>query len=56
LEKKQNQRTIGSGYLKNFRIEKNHWVRVFQKLQRTVGFHERTGKDPAVLGACLIYF
>jgi hypothetical protein len=28
---------------------------VFQKLQRTAGFHERTGRDPAVLGACLIY-
>jgi hypothetical protein len=22
----------------------------------TVGFDERIGKDPAVLGACLIYF
>jgi hypothetical protein len=32
-----------------------HQFWVFQKLQRTDGFHERTGGDPAVLGACLIY-
>ncbi len=70
-EKKQNERTIGSGYLKIFRIKRitglRHFIKktksqkhpfwVFQKLQRTAGFDERTGKHPAaVLGACLIYF
>jgi len=69
-EKKQNERTIGFGYLKIFRIKiitglryftkkiksQKHPFWVFQKLQRTVGFDERTGKHPTILGVCLIYF
>jgi hypothetical protein len=28
----------------------------FEKLQKIVGFHERTGKEPEVLGKYLIFF
>jgi hypothetical protein len=35
---------------------KNGWLRVFQKLQRTIGFHERTGNDPAVIGGGYFIF
>ncbi len=28
---------------------KNSWFQVFQNPQRTIGFHERTSKDSAVL-------
>jgi hypothetical protein len=43
------------GIWKKNQNQKKHQFWVFQKLQRTAGFHERTGKDPAVLGGCLIY-
>jgi hypothetical protein len=43
FEKIQNQRTTSSGYFENFQI------------QRTAGFHERTGKDLVVLGRYLIF-
>ncbi len=59
-KKNQNQRTASFKYLKIFGIKepwgpgiwknsdsKNRWFQVFQKVQRTAGFHERTGKDPA---------
>jgi hypothetical protein len=51
---------VGSGYLNQFSESRNRWVQVlekkmqsegtagsgiFRKLQRMVGFHERTGKD-----------
>jgi len=50
------KRLTGLGYLKKIKSKsQKHQFWVFQKLQRTAGFHERTGKDPAVLGACLIY-
>jgi hypothetical protein len=35
---------------------KNHQLQVFQKLQRTTKFHERTGKDLSVLGGYLNIF
>jgi hypothetical protein len=34
-------------------VSNNCWLRVFQRLQRTIGFHERTHKDPVVLGRYL---
>ncbi len=43
------------GVWKKNQNQKKHQFWVFQKLQRTAGFYERTGKDPAVLGGCLIY-
>jgi hypothetical protein len=33
---------------------KNHPFWVFEKLQRTIQFHERTGKDPTILGGYFI--
>jgi hypothetical protein len=67
FEKNQNQRTVSSKYLKSFRIKEPHvlgiWKKsdskncqfwVFQKLQRTTGFQERTSKDPAVWGGYLV--
>jgi len=71
FEKKiENQRSAGSGYLKNFRIKellapdilKRNWIQrtvrfwVFQKLQRTTECHERTSKDPIVVGRYLDFF
>jgi hypothetical protein len=44
----------GFGYLKNSE-SRNHQFRVFQELQRTTGFHERTGKDRMVLGRYFSY-
>jgi hypothetical protein len=44
LKKIQNQRTTGSVYSENFQI------------QRTAGFHERTGKDLVVLRRYLVFF
>jgi hypothetical protein len=55
FENFQNQRITGLGYLIKKSKSKKHQFWVFQKLQRTAGFYERTGKDPAVLGGCLIY-
>jgi len=50
------KRITGLEYLiKKKSKSQKHQFWVFQKLQRTAGFHERTGKGPAVLGACLIY-
>jgi hypothetical protein len=33
-----------------------YWEQEFGEPMGTVGFDERTGKDPIVLGACFIYF
>jgi hypothetical protein len=33
-----------------------YWEQEFGEPMGTVGFDERTSKDPAVFGACLIYF
>ncbi len=47
----QNQRTAGSDYWsKQVRVKELWVLQLFDKLQRTVGFHERIDKDPKVLG------
>jgi hypothetical protein len=56
FEKFQNQRTASSRYLKKNPIQIIAGFGYFEKLQKIVGFHERTGKDPEVLGQCLIFF
>jgi len=48
LKKVQNQRTACFGYLKKNSEAKNCQFWVFQKLQKTSGLHERTGKDLAL--------
>jgi len=47
----------GSRYLNFFNKKsesKNHRFWVFEKLQRTIQFHERTGKDLTILGGYFI--
>jgi hypothetical protein len=41
-------------YLKKKSDSKNSWFWVFQKIERTIGLHERTSKDLGVLGGYLI--
>jgi len=41
-EKKQNERTTGSGYFENFQNQKNHWVRIFHKKKQ----NHRIIKEP----------
>ncbi len=55
LEKFQNQRTASSRYLKKNLIQIIAGLGYFEKLQKIAGFHERTGKEPEVLGKCLIF-
>jgi hypothetical protein len=45
-----NHRTTCCGSLGGKKSEsKNHQIQLFQKSQRTGGFHERTGKHPMVI-------
>jgi hypothetical protein len=44
-----NQRTLQIQLFGNFQESKNLWFQVFKNPQRTGGFHETTGKEPAVL-------
>lgn len=58
MKQAQNERTANFGYLKKIKIKeslgfrvfeklesKNHRFMLFQKPQRAIGLHERTGKE-----------
>jgi hypothetical protein len=42
-------RIAGSASLKKIQKSKSWWSWLFQRPQRTIGFHERTSKEPAIL-------